>query len=218
MQISIRRRYSWAVLPAREEAQIQRAPDRSASNFFRWDHARRQEAACLPRNLGRQLGLYVRSPVDIKLHPIDAIEFACEDEDLDAIKQKLGLVETWRRDSMYLGFRDHTAYRQFEFRVGDHFETMFVPNGGSTLEWRLGFDLDAPEATGVLSCPLEDQSAFSMMYGYLPPSSLRRMNAGPGFSIAIDVHRPVAIKRGDLLGRLIPLPTSAFKFDYDFTE
>ena len=212
----VQRRFDWAILPEKREFKRVSPISQPAVNSFKWHANVRDESSCLPRNLGLQIGLYVLSPVSISLDPIDEVQFHCSDDELSSAVSENGFVECWNRGDTRFGFRSSTNFRQFDFRVDQHWESMFVPNGNGTVEWRLGYNIDIDDNMGLLVAPLDDLTDAVALYGFIPSNSLKRMSASSGFSIALRIFKSTRIEKGQEIARIIPLPLSVFRQNTEF--
>ena len=185
---------------------------------FRWLTNLRSEEHCGPFQLGRSLGFVVPSPIDVAIDALDEIQFRGTPTDAGKFAIDNGIVEVWQRDGGYIGFKKHTFLKRYEFRVDDHWECMFIPNGKNTIEWRLGFDANVTGNFGLLVAPPPDPVPnIEIPYGYLSASALQRMTNGSGFSIAIKPLESTHIARGTPLARLIPLPSELFKITLEIS-
>ncbi|WP_218013929.1 hypothetical protein, partial [Rubellimicrobium rubrum] len=118
------------------------------------------------------------------------------DEELQQTLSILGLAEGWRRGEFFIGLRQSSGLRAYDFQAGDHWEAMFLPNGEGTLEWRLGFEVKCEKGYSVL---VQDaaQAGFRTLQGVLTEPILSRMSSTAGFSIALKPEGEVQIRRGD---------------------
>jgi hypothetical protein len=206
-QVKVRRRYEWAVLPCRELPNVP-----TTAIELRYLAGVREEEHCGPFQLGKAIGFQLQSPIDVVLDPLDEVQFRCDLDQVEKFSSENGLVEVWKRDEGYIGFRQRNRFRLYEYSVGDHWEGMFIPNGKNTVEWRLGFDMFTSSELGMLVAPpAEPLPGLKVPYGYLSSSVLDRMTKGAGFSLAVEPQQRVRISRGDILARVIPVPQETLK-------
>lgn len=197
----------WSLPPRKN--QIDRTASREeqalARDGFRNHRVARLPIDCPPWVMGQELGWVVPSPVTIAMEPIRDIEFDVPaGEDPSTVARRLGVSEAWHRDNAWIGCRNATWMRQFDFR-GDHgWEGMFLPNGAGTVEWRLGWAAQIPEDYFLL---LADAgvNGVSVPWGIVTARTVASMVERGGFSLPLEVTSPVTIRRGDPVARLILL-------------
>src|SRR4051812_10174815 len=164
---------------------------------MRWPVDSRKRERGGPYPVGQSIGLDILSPVDVRFEPLDEVQFRCPEGQLAHFMSEHGIVEVWPRDGFYIGFRQVTVLRLYDFAAGDHWEAMFIPNGDRTIEWRLGFDVELPDEYGLLVCPPADPvQGLTIPYGYLCPQVAVRSVAGTGFSLAVFPTAVADIRKG----------------------
>ncbi|WP_156029577.1 hypothetical protein [Ancylobacter sp. FA202] len=132
---------------------------------------------------------------------LDEIQFHCEEAELARFASENGIVEVWRRQSAFIGFRSATGFRRFDFKSGDHWEAMFLPNGENTWEWRLGLDIHCDDSQLILVLPGHDIPNLAVVPGVMTGKQLSGGN-GVGLSIAVKPLGRSHIGRGDPIARL----------------
>lgn len=185
---------------------------------FRWAASARSSDRCGPYQLARNLGLTALSPVTVDLTPLNEIQFRCEANTLPEFLSANSIAEYWQLDKGYIGFKEKTFMRLFDYRVGEHWEPMFLPNGEGTIEWRLGYDLVLPDGIGLLVCPPSNGVNFMIPYGYIAPQVAARTIQRFGFSIALKPLQPIRIERGAPIAKLIPIPLESLRTCYSFQD
>jgi hypothetical protein len=91
---------------------------------------------------------------------------------------------------------------QYQFREGEGWGSMFVPNGQGTVEWRQGW---IPKDTGehsIMIFPSEDLPDLGVLVGVLTPAVVSRLGT-TGFSVACNPQRTLRIDRGQEIARLV---------------
>ncbi|TXM76603.1 hypothetical protein FV218_06575 [Methylobacterium sp. WL69] len=167
---------------------------------FKWLANGRKSSNCAPVALVSSIGWSVISPIDVSLSPIDDVQFKCIDSELENTMSTLGLAEVWRRGESFIGLKSKSGLRLFDFKVDDHWEPMFLPNGEGTIEWRLGFDiiLDTGLYVWIQGAEFE---GLDVVQGIISSKILSRMSK-TGFSIAIRPTGAVHIRAGDTIARI----------------
>lgn len=215
--VRIRKRFQWAVLPTRE--QPTREVLQPTEDMFRWGVEGRAKYKCGPYQLGRILGYHLRSPLTVIMEPLSEYQFRCERDRLDEVSHELGIKEVWERDGTFIGFKDPTFLKRYQFRNADHWEAMFLPNGQNTVEWRLGLDIELPEEYGLLICPPNDPiDGFEVPYGFMGPRVASKLVEQAGLSIAFRPTRSISVYRGDIIAKAIPIPSAVFKLETEMQE
>lgn len=191
----------------------------ASKNPFRWISNGRSSERCGPFQLARSMGLKILSPVTVELSPLQEVQFRCKAEALSDFLVANSIAECWERDGGFLGFREKTYMRMFDFKVGDHWESMFLPNGQETVEWRLGYDLILPEEYGLLICPPDHPIPnLYIPYGYIAPTIAERAFRRAGLSIAFRADHKVRILRGQQIAKAIPIPLDTLRLRFSIKE
>lgn len=211
VELTARSLYPWAILPEKVRVDRTESRDRQISYaHFRWLRALRQREDCAPWRLGQEIGWYVRSPIDVQLTPLDDLQFEASPDELDQISAFSGRPEFWQRNGFYIATRRSDWLRLFQFEGAAGWENMFVPNGGGSVEWRLGWAVNVPSAYFILILPAEGCDGLDVPIGVLAPSALSRM-AQTGFSIAVQPVEAVKIRRGQAVARIVLVSGEALR-------
>jgi hypothetical protein len=192
----------WALLPRKASSDRRGARERARlyRENFRWLRAERQAEFCTPWVLGHELGWRLDSPVDVTLDPLEQIEVDPGDNP-EATARAAAKSELWVRDGTALTMDRPPWLHLYQFRSGDRWENMFIPNGQDTVEWRLGFIVTDIGDQSVLIFGSEHSPDLGVKVGVLTSASLRRLQA-TGFSIAVSPQRRVTIRRGQEIARV----------------
>jgi hypothetical protein len=177
---------------------------KSGFRFLRTD---RQSAFCPPSANAQLIGWHILSPVDVLLSPINEVQFQASEEEAKAIASQAGFNYLWQRDGVYIGVTTAIPLRLFDYKTSEGSEAMFILNGEGTLEWRLGFQVLPPVGCGVL---ILDDPSFPKdlcIPGFMSYENLLSLNSKGGLSIAIKPTRSASIKRGDIIARLLLMPS-----------
>jgi len=211
-QIKFRALYPWAILPKaltlaqsepREEAVLYR-------DNFRWLRRARIQDLCMPWRLGQQVGWTIHCPVDIHMTPIADIELD-RDVDISALGDVADVQQVWRRSSTAIGLREKSWLSLYDFKTGETWQSMFIPNGQGTVEWHLGWTIQIPENYFALVIPHEQQQRLVVPYGVLPSNTLNKVSEKAGFTLAVSPVVPLHVKRGEPIARLIVLPPDSMR-------
>jgi hypothetical protein len=207
-QVFFNRKHEWALLPFKAEVNDLNARESTQQyeNSFRWFRRTRTAELCLPWKLAHQIGWLIPSPVDVTVSPVAQIEVArLSDEDLRDAATTLGTTEVWKRDESVLCSSKTEWLRLYDFRVDDHWESMFVPNGEGTIEWRLGWDIAVPSKHCVYIFSTGECPGLDVPSGLLTEVMVSRARS-TGISIAIRPTCRLNIRRGQPLARLLVIP------------
>jgi hypothetical protein len=90
----------------------------------------------------------------------------------------------------------------YEFREGDGWGSMFIPNGQGSVEWRQGWLPDDFQPHAIMVFPSEELPELGVLTGVLTATSIERMRL-TGFSIAISPRVEVPICRGQEIARMV---------------
>ncbi|WP_427917418.1 hypothetical protein [Streptomyces sp. cg40] len=194
--------HPWALVPQQRTVDIEAAKERERlyRENFRHLRAARQPEFCAPWNLGQRVGWRVFSPVDVTLTALPQIEISAEDTEASA--GSVGKQEVWLRGGTALAMDRPPWLHLYEFRDGDGWGNMFVPNGQGSIEWRQGWMPDDFQPLSVMVFPSEELPELGVLVGVLTPASLERMQS-TGFSIAISPRTDVDIRRGQEIARIV---------------
>lgn len=200
-------RYPWSLLPYKAKVDQAAARERASlyAAEFRWLRAQRVPELCWPWRLGAELGWIVPSPVDVTFTPLHETEVDPEADDLALVGEITGAAELWRRDRAAFAIPRAPWLRLHQYRVGDAWHAMFVPNGAGTAEWHLGWDAEIPEGMFLLVLPGPAIAGLEIPSGVLDHLTLGRAREGEGMSIAVRPTATVAVRRGDPVARVVLL-------------
>jgi len=198
----------WALIP--DAPKVDRRESRQERDLYR-DHFRYRRIArlpvdCPPWVLGQELGWIVRSPVTVTISPIRDVEFDVPaEEDLRTIGRKINRNEMWRRDGAWIATSDTDWMRSYDYATPEGgWESMFVPNGSGTVEWRLGWAVRIPERYFLMVMGTA-RLDLDVPIGVLPAKTVNGMAERGGVSLAISPTVRTTLNRGDPVGRLILL-------------
>jgi hypothetical protein len=196
------RLHDWAVLPRKRALDIDaaRAKAKVYQEHFRYVRARRQAEFCSSWVLGQEYGWRVHSPVDVTLDRLDQVEVEPDDTPAEAVRAA-AMSEVWVRQGTALALNRPPWLHLYEFRHRGGWESMFIPNGQGTVEWRLGWTIEGLESQSVMVFPSEQRPDLGVQMGILTPATMRRLST-IGLSIAISPRSAVSIKRGDEIARV----------------
>jgi len=207
MQVTFNKLRTWAIVP--DEPQVDRQASRSERDLlaqeFRYSRVARLPADCPPWVMGQQLGWLIRSPITVRMSPIEDVEFSLPDgEDLRTVAQRLQVNEMWQRDEHWIATPGASWMRRFDFQGEDGWEGMFLPNGSGTVEWRLGWALTIPERYFLLVMGA-GSDVVDVPLGILPAATVNRMAGRGGFSLAVRPTISGTVNRGDTVARIVLL-------------
>lgn len=198
----------WALVP--DAPRVNRRDARHERDLYR-DHFRYKRVArlpvdCPPWVLGQELGWQVRAPVAVTMGPIGDIEFDVpEGEELRTVGRKINRSEMWRHDGAWIATGDTDWMRFYDFAVPEGgWESMFVPNGSGTMEWRLGWAARIPDRY-FLMVMTAGAPGLEVPIGVIPSKAVNGMAERGGFSIAITPTARTTVTRGDPVARLVLL-------------
>ena len=119
--------------------------------------------------------------------------------------------EVWERGGGYVATKSNGWLRFTQFRgVDDNWESMFIPNGEGTVEWRLGWAARIPEHTFLLIIGLDDH-ALQVPTGIMTAKQVNQTTENGGMSIAVRPVAPTALTRGMPIARMILLDRGALQ-------
>ena len=195
----------WAILPHKATMDLTSARQRASMyrEQFRYVRANRQPEFCAPWVLGRELGWRISSPIDVTIDPLRQIEVDPGDDPTAALKAS-GKSELWMRERTAIAVDRPSWLHLYQFRSGDQWENMFVPNGADSVEWRLGWAVDGVDSHSMLVMPSEGCPDLGVQVGVLTAGALQRMREH-GCSVPISPRRSVSVRRGDEIARIVVL-------------
>lgn len=207
VEVRFHARHPWAILPYKVKVDQGAARERASlyAQEFRWLRANRVPELCWPWRLGAELGWVVPSPVDVTFTPLGETEVDPEAEDLALLGDITGAAELWRRERAAFAIPRAPWLRLHQYRVGDAWHAMFLPNGAGAAEWHLGWDVEIPEGTFLLVMPGPAISGLEVPMGVLDRRALVRAREGEGMSIAVRPGTTAEVRRGDPVARLVLL-------------
>jgi hypothetical protein len=129
-----------------------------------------------------------------------------------------GYSALWRRGKNFIGIRNAGWLRQAEVKTDRGWEAMFVPNGGGSLEWHLGWDLEIPAGYFLLVFGMEELPDLEVPVGVMDSKALGRLNQTSGMAIAVRPRRPVSIARGQPVARMVLLHADSVKMQMTVRE
>ncbi len=217
MKVEFKKEYEWSLLPAKISVQSSVFDNSELyENNFRWLRQYRKKELCFSWRAGNELGWYIRSPIDVTLYPIEDTELSLDQKEFENINKVLGFKSLWKRENSFISVSNDWM-KLYQFKSGsESWETMFIPNGEGSIEWRLGFTSIIPDDYSILICPLEDYSGYTVPYGILTKKYLDVMNAHGGISIAITPHSKVKLSRGDPIARVILISNQSVKAEHEY--
>lgn len=199
------KRFGWSLLPKTLHELEPVLHTLELQDEFRWLREGRQSSRC-PSFVNAQRLVHVFcSPIDICLSPSDQFTFDCEFNDLAQFQKDTGTNEVWRRNGKFIGICKASGLKKFDFRVGEKWESMFLPNGENSWEWRLGLNFDVPVDCSVLVFDEPTLPSIEIVPGVFSNKQILSMNENSGISIAFRVKQTVYLKRGTPIARCVAL-------------
>ncbi len=195
----------WALIPKKYEVNLSEARahrTRMRENFTHL-RAERQPEFCPPWIQGASLGWRILSLIDVTLTPLKQVEVAGGESAINSV-QAVGMSQMWLRGGASIAVNPPPWLNAYEFNTSTGTETMFIPNGLGTVEWRQGWSIKDFGDFGVLVIPSPAQPDLGVEIGLLSAQVLKRIET-KGMSIAIAPKKDVDIRRGDEIARLIPI-------------
>ncbi|HFK1754518.1 TPA: hypothetical protein ACGXP3_005003 [Bacillus cereus] len=196
----------WAILPEKnilENREIYHGDD------LRWIKNNRIKGACWPYKMAHDLGWIIKSPIDIQLEPVEEVQVQCEDYELQELGAQLNIDFWVRREKTFLGIKPDGWFRVHQAKVNGNWQSLLIPNGEYTFEWRLGWGIKIPKDFVVMILPVDGNDGFVVHPGILTEKSLDKFNEGLGFSLAFEPKKKTFIKRGTPLAKIIIFHNSA---------
>ncbi|TDU02350.1 hypothetical protein EDD99_0741 [Streptomyces sp. 846.5] len=200
--MKFQRIHPWALTPTRKTVDTEAAKERERLYRDNFMHLRaaRQPEFCAPWVLGQRIGWRILSPIDVTLTPLPQVEISADDTEASAAS--VGKQEVWLRSGTALAMDRPPWLHLYQFREGDGWGNMFVPNGQGTVEWRLGWMPDDFQPLSVMVFPSEELPELGVAVGVLTSASLGRMQS-TGFSIAVSPRTDVQVRRGQEIARMV---------------
>ncbi len=196
--------HPWALLPQQKSVDLESAKERERlyRDNFRYVRSARQPEFCAPWVLGQRLGWRICSPIDVTLTPLPQIEISADD--VDASVTAAGKAEVWLRSGTGLVMDRPPWLHLYQFRDGDGWGNMFIPNGQGSVEWRLGWLPEDYEPLSLMVFASEELPELGVVTSVLTSASLKRL-AATGFSLAIHPRTEVSIRRSQEIARMVLL-------------
>lgn len=170
--------------------------------------AERQPEFCPPWVQGQALGWRIASPIDVVLTPLMQYEVPFGETAAPSARAMGGQQHVWIRDRAAIATTAPPWLTGFEFDHGGEAQSMFIPNGLASIEWRLGWAASDHDNIGLLVIPSPSTPNLGVEIGYFSPRTLDRIEL-KGLSIAVSPDGPVRIERGQEIARLIPINREA---------
>lgn len=195
--------YDWALIPEsiKYDAESEFTVKNIYEKNFRWLRNDRTPALCSSYRKAYEIGWVIRSPVNIDLSPIHEVQLANSD-DKAHIMSLCNFDSIWTRDSVAFGIKTDMNFGAYEFQDSEKWESMFILNGQSTLEWRLGFKCHPESEYSILVTEDFECEPIGIIPGLL---GKKHMGSTSGMSIAIRPFKNRKVMRGDVIARLIPV-------------
>jgi len=194
--------FDWAICPVKPHELDPKLPKQPDSMDFRWKSFDRVSGVCGPYQIGSRMGWYLLSPVDVTLRPFTDFCFSCPEEELARAIKDMGLQEVWLREKCYIGVQENLGLKLFDFWENGNTQTMFLPNGEGSLEWKIGVNVRLPE-TASLFIQDAGSDGFTTLPGVIGAKTVQSNFLNRGMSIAVRPNRTTTIRRGDVIGRLL---------------
>ncbi|WP_145012685.1 hypothetical protein [Kocuria salsicia] len=203
--------YSWAIPPAKYELDLPAAREKRTLSAESFTHLRaeRQPEFCPPWIQGATLGWRINSPIDITLSPLRQVEIAGGEQTSESARA-VGMNQVWVRDSATLAVEQRAWLTSYEFETSQGSQTMFLPNGLDTVEWRLGWSATTADDFGLLVVPSPETPDLGVQIGLFSSATIERLHS-TGMSIAISPRCELTLSRGDEIARLIPISREALR-------
>jgi hypothetical protein len=206
--------FAWAELPYKISVDSGAAKWRESvvAENFRWWRQSRVSEKCLSWRLARELGWVVPSPVDVTMQPLRDVEIS--PVSLSSAEMAwLAPRDIWQREGSAIAVdKQRGAWmRLYDFKNGEHWESMFIPNGQGSIEWKLGWRMKAPPDYALLIVPFENTVGLEVIPGVLNHKYLTALSQGAGLAIAIRPLEGVSIARGQPIARIVLLHTDALR-------
>jgi hypothetical protein len=201
---------AWSLLPRKFVPDVARAREYRdlLRNGFAHRRAERQPEFCVPWAGGASLGWRVVSPVDVDLHPLPQHEIPKEADAEAAARAMGGQTQVWVRANAAIATQGAAWLNGYQYDDAGSTETMFIPNGQGTVEWRQGWSVTECDGWGLLVIPSPAATKLGVEIGLFNPTTLTHLEQ-KGLSIAIKPHEPISINRGSEIARLIPIAPGA---------
>lgn len=203
--------FDWAITPQKHRPDVQAARARRELMRQSFTHMRaeRQPEFCPPWVQGSSVGWRVLSPIDVTLTPLEQIEVANNERTEHAVRA-VGKSQVWLRGGAALALDPPPWLNAYQFTTEQGPETMFLPNGLGTIEWRLGWTIADWGELGIIVIPSPSCTDLGVEIGVFTPATLGRI-ADKGMSIAISPKERITVSRGDEIARIIPISKECLK-------
>ncbi|WP_405970086.1 hypothetical protein OG496_07265 [Streptomyces sp. NBC_00988] len=203
----------WALVP--DESRVNRAEARAERDVyrehFRYKRVTRLPVDCPPWVLGQELGWVVRSPVSVEMAPLGDVDFDVPaEEELRSVGRKINRSEVWHRNNAWIATQDSGWLRLHDYRANGTWESMFLPNGMGTVEWRLGWGVHIPERYFLMVMGMAFPG-LDVPMGVIASKTVNAMADRGGFSIAVHPTRPLKVGRGDPVARVVLLHADSLR-------
>ena len=194
----------WAIPPTKYDLNLSAAREKRklSAESFTYIRAERQPEFCPPWVQGATLGWRISSPTDITLSPLRQVEITGGEQTSESARA-VGMNQVWIRDSATLAVEQQSWLTSYEFETSQGSQTMFLPNGLGTVEWRLGWSATTADDFGLLVIPSPETPDLGVQIGLFSSTTIKRLH-GTGMSIAISPRRELTLSRGDEIARLVP--------------
>ncbi|MFJ3594599.1 hypothetical protein ACIQUY_34985 [Streptomyces sp. NPDC090231] len=212
----------WALPP--DKLRVDRAAARAERDAyetgFRHKRIARLPADCPPWVLGQELGWTVRSPITATLTPLDDTDFGVPDEEaVPDVARRAQRTQMWKHGQAWIATADTTWLRLHDYRTPQGWESMFLPNGSGTVEWRLGWSARIPDQRFLMVMPPPTPNPhLDVPVGIIAARTLNAMNGPGGISIAVRPTAPVTLHRGDPLARIVLLHPDTLRANATHTQ
>lgn len=198
-------KYKWAILPTKNKTNIEdiREKTKIYSEEFRWVRSSRSKELCWSWRLAQEIGWDIRSPIDVKMMPLDDIQITNNMMEIKTFNEFISNSHVWRRNKEAIVMPKQSWVNLYQYRTNSNWESIFIPNGNGSVEWHLGFNIQIPEFTYLLVIPFHEKTGLDVEMGILDNKSLDKMNTVSSMSIVIRPNSNIEIFRGDKIAKLI---------------
>lgn len=212
----------WALPPDKphvDRAAARAERDAYAANF-RHKRIARLPADCPPWVLGQELGWTIRSPITATLTPVRDTDFGVPDEEnVTDVARRAQRTQMWMHGRAWIGTAEASWLRLHDYRTPHGWESMFLPNGSGTIEWRLGWSARILEQRFLMVMPLSaPHPHLEVPVGVIAAHTLNAMDGPGGMSIAVRPTAPLTLRRGDPLARIVLLHPDSLRATATHTE
>ncbi|WP_235517640.1 hypothetical protein [Curtobacterium sp. Leaf154] len=204
--LKFERLHPWALTPEKPSLDVRALREERDLYAEHFKHKRiaRLEADCPPYRMGFELGWEVRSPVSIRMRPLDDADLGLQDgEDIGSVGRRYGRTEAWDRDDGWVTTSGGSWMQMYDYRTASGWEAMFLPNGQGTIEWHLGWTVDVPKGYFLATLPI-GATGIDVPLGVISDRANQSMLQN-GFSLAFAPTSDVVIRRGTPVARIVLL-------------